>query len=48
MAFTNLISRNIDVDVLNFGFSGNGLMELGVAEWLVQVSLGKNSILFGM
>ena len=37
MAFTNSIARNIDRTVLNFGFSGNGIMEVGVAQWLVQI-----------
>ena len=37
MAFTNSIARNIDRPVLNFGFSGNGIMEIGVAQWLVQI-----------
>jgi len=36
--FTNIISRNLeDVRVYNFGFSGNGLMSLHVADALVRV-----------
>lgn len=37
MAFTNSIASNIERPVLNFGFSGNGIMEIGVAQWLVQI-----------
>ena len=37
MAFTNIISRAIDAEILNFGFSGNCLMEPGVVQWLVQI-----------
>jgi hypothetical protein len=37
MAFTNSIASNIARPVLNFGFSGNGIMEIGVAQWLVQI-----------
>ena len=36
--FTNIISRDLDdVRIFNFGFSGNGLMSLKVAEALVRV-----------
>ena len=37
MAFTNIISRHLDREVLNFGFSGNCLMEPGVAQWLATI-----------
>ena len=36
-AFTNVIRNSIGMDVVNLGFSGNCLMELDVAEWLVEV-----------
>ena len=29
-AFTNMISRRLQQEIFNFGFSGNGKMELGV------------------
>jgi len=32
MAHTNIISRKLDRDVINFGFSGNGRMEQPIAE----------------
>ena len=32
MAYTNIISRKLNVECLNFGFSGNGKMEKPVAE----------------
>jgi hypothetical protein len=32
MAFTNIISRKLNVDCHNFGFSGNGRMDLPVAD----------------
>jgi len=38
MAFTNVISRNIGRQIFNFGFSGNGEMELEVAQFLLQIS----------
>jgi len=37
MAFTNIISRAIQRPIYNFGFSGNGEMELSVAQFLVQI-----------
>ena len=37
MAFTHIISRHLGREVLNFGFSGNCLMEHGVAQWLAQI-----------
>ena len=35
--YTNILSRNLDRQVLNFGFPGNGRMETSVAEYLVQL-----------
>jgi hypothetical protein len=37
MGATNIVSRTLNVDVLNFGFSGNGKLELNVTEYLVQI-----------
>ena len=37
MAHTNIISRKLDVDVVNFGFSGNGRMEQPIAEIISSV-----------
>ena len=37
MAHTNIISRKLDVDCINFGFSGNGRMEQPIAE-LISMS----------
>jgi hypothetical protein len=37
MAFTNILTRRLGREVLNFGFSGNCLMEAGVAQWLAQI-----------
>lgn len=37
MAHTNIISRKLDVNVLNFGFSGNGRMEKPIAELISNV-----------
>ena len=37
MAFTNQIGRALDRDVLNFGFSANGIMEPSVMTWLLQI-----------
>ena len=36
MAHTNIISRKLDVNVLNFGFSGNGRMDESIAEVLSE------------
>jgi len=36
MAHTNIISRNLDIDVVNFGFSGNGRMEQSIAELISE------------
>ena len=37
MAFTNIIGRTLGREVLNFGYSGQGYMEISVAEFLVKV-----------
>ena len=37
MAHTNIISRKLDVDCINFGFSGNGKMEQPIAELLADM-----------
>ena len=37
MAHTNIISRKLDIDVVNFGFSGNGRMEQPIAEIISSV-----------
>jgi hypothetical protein len=36
-AFTNMISRRLQQEIYNFGFSGNGKMELGVYEHLAKI-----------
>lgn len=35
--FTNVISRALSREIFNFGFSGNGQMEIDVAQWLTQI-----------
>lgn len=37
MATTNIVSRSLNVEVLNMGFSGNGKLELNVTDYLVQI-----------
>lgn len=37
MAFTNIIGRLLEREVLNFGYSGQGYMEISVASFLVKV-----------
>ena len=37
MVHTNIISRKLDVEVINFGFSGNGRMEKPIAELISSV-----------
>ncbi len=37
MVHTNIVSRTLDVEVLNFGFSGNGWLELSVGQYLAQI-----------
>lgn len=36
-AFTNMISRRLQQEIYNFGFSGNGKMEVGVYEHLAKL-----------
>ena len=36
MVHTNIMSRKLDIDVVNFGFSGNGRMEQPIAELISQ------------
>jgi len=36
MAHTNIISRKLDIDVINFGFSGNGRMEEPIAKLIAE------------
>jgi hypothetical protein len=35
--FTSIISRRINREIYNFGFSGNGEMEISVAEFLINI-----------
>src|SRR5205823_7061445 len=37
MAFTNILGRRLDRPMLNFGFSGNGKMEVEVARFLAEL-----------
>ncbi len=37
MAHTNIISRKLDVDCINFGFSGNGRMETPIIELISEI-----------
>jgi len=37
MAFTNILSRRLDREVLNFGFSGNALLDLQIARIMAMV-----------
>jgi hypothetical protein len=37
MAFTNIISRKLNVDCYNFGFSGNGRMDLPVVDVISEI-----------
>lgn len=37
LAFTNILSRRLNRTIWNFGFSGNGRMELDVATFLVEL-----------
>jgi lysophospholipase L1-like esterase len=37
MAFTNILGRRLDVPILNFGFSGNGKMEIEVVRFLSEL-----------
>lgn len=35
--YTNVLSRYLQRMVLNFGFAGNGIMEISVAQFLTQL-----------
>ena len=37
MAHTNIISRKLDIDCINFGFSGNGRMETPIVELISEI-----------
>ena len=37
MAHTNIISRKLDVDCINYGFSGNGRMETSIVELISEI-----------
>jgi len=37
MAHTNIISRKLDVDCINYGFSGNGRMETPIVELISEI-----------
>ena len=37
MAHTNIISRTLDVDCINYGFSGNGRMETPIVELISEI-----------
>lgn len=37
MAHTNIISRKLDVDCINFGFSGSGRMEIPIIELISEI-----------
>ncbi|MDD5764639.1 MAG: SGNH/GDSL hydrolase family protein [Candidatus Marinimicrobia bacterium] len=37
MAYTNIISRKLDMDCINFGFSGNGRMEAPLVELISEI-----------
>ena len=37
MAYTNIISRKLNVECVNYGFSGNGRMESAIAELLSEI-----------
>ena len=38
MAHTNIISRKLDVDCINYGFSGNGRMEMPIVELISDIN----------
>ena len=42
MAFTNIIGRSLSRDVLNFGYSGQGYMELSVARPAGTITLASS------
>ena len=37
MAHTNIISRKLDIDCINYGFSGNGRMEMPIVELISEI-----------
>jgi hypothetical protein len=37
MAHTNIISRKLDIEIINFGFSGNGRMEKPIVELISEI-----------
>ena len=37
MAHTNIISRKLNVECINYGFSGNGRMEAEIAELIADI-----------
>ena len=37
MAHTNIISRKLNIDCINFGFSGNGIMEKPITELISEI-----------
>lgn len=37
MSFVNIVGRDLDVPVVNLGFSGNGKMEFEMSEWLAKI-----------
>jgi hypothetical protein len=37
MAFTNIVARRLDREVINLGFSGNGQLDLEIAEFMASV-----------
>ena len=34
---THITSRGLETEIFNFGFSGNGIMELSVAQYFVDI-----------
>jgi hypothetical protein len=34
---THIVSRALETEIFNFGFSGNGIMELSVAQYLTEI-----------
>ena len=37
MAFVNIVGRDLDVPVVNLGFSGSGVMEYEMSDWLAKI-----------
>lgn len=40
MAWTSIVGRSLDREMMNFGFSGNGRMELEVGQYLAELDAG--------